>query len=542
MVNADVQSQLRELQKSYATSLPDKMTEIREALAVFHGSGNQNDLMTVRNLSHKLAGSGATFGFPGLSTASRFMERHSASALEDEDYDTAVLSSELESLLAGMEKAAQQGSMGIFDEEVHETRNVTTSRRVILVDDDPDQASQLSLELSNFGFDLTALSHPDQLPDELERDGCGAVIMDMTIGDDPDGGANAVALYRDEGILKCPVIMLTARTDLAARLASVRAGIDAFLTKPVDMADLVDALDHLTSVEDQDPYRILVVDDDLDVIKFSKAVLEGAGMRVSAINDPMQILDALSDFGPELILLDLYMPGCSGEELAAVIRQQEAYAGIPIVFLSGESDKDKQLRVLELGGDDFLTKPIRSEHLVSSVRHRVSRFRDLRGLMVRDSMTGLFNHTTTKQFMASELARADRAKTTLTVASLDIDHFKNVNDSYGHGVGDRVIKSLARLLKQRLRTADIVGRMGGEEFAAVLPDSTAEQAEKVFNTIRQAFADIVFHTDIEDFNVTISCGIAEYPRYGSVSALSDASDKALYVAKNGGRNKVVLAD
>ena len=119
--------------------------------------------------------------------------------------------------------------------------------------------------------------------------------------------------------------------------------------------------------------------------------------------------------------------------------------------------------------------------------------------MVKDSMTGLYNHTTTKQMMINELERAKRSNQSIAMASLDIDHFKNVNDTYGHAVGDKVIKSLARLLRQRLRGADIIGRMGGEEFAALLTGATIEEAGAVFNQIREAFSYIVRddHTTVE---------------------------------------------
>jgi diguanylate cyclase (GGDEF)-like protein len=161
--------------------------------------------------------------------------------------------------------------------------------------------------------------------------------------------------------------------------------------------------------------------------------------------------------------------------------------------------------------------------------------------MTRDSMTGLFNHTTTKQFLGIELARAQRNKTDLAVVSLDIDHFKVVNDTYGHGVGDRVIKALARLLRLRLRSADIIGRMGGEEFSAILIDTGVDEAAQVFDIIRKVFSEIEFSADDQTFRVTISCGVAALPDFKTAQELSDAADKALYEAKNRGRNQVVKA-
>jgi CheY-like chemotaxis protein len=163
------------------------------------------------------------------------------------------------------------------------------------------------------------------------------------------------------------------------------------------------------------------------------------------------------------------MVACDGFELATVIRQQEEFVGISIVFLSAESNIGRQLFALRLGGDDFLIKPIEPDHLVSVVTSRVERSRVLRSFMVRDSLTGLLNHTAIKEQLEIQLARTRRLNGKLSFAMLDIDHFKTVNDTYGHSVGDRVLKSLSRLLQQRLRETDIVGRAGGGKGAGSNP-------------------------------------------------------------------------
>ena len=167
--------------------------------------------------------------------------------------------------------------------------------------------------------------------------------------------------------------------------------------------------------------------------------------------------------------MDMYMPGCNGMELAKAIRQIGAYFSIPIVYLSSETDTDKQFQAMQIGGDAFLTKPIEPHRLVSSVAVRAERMKIIRSYMVRDSMTGLFNHTTTKEHLDTAIAHAQRKQEEVCFAMIDVDKFKAVNDTYGHPIGDRVLIALARLIRQRVRKADIVGRFGGEEFAVILP-------------------------------------------------------------------------
>ncbi|MDX8399404.1 MAG: GGDEF domain-containing protein, partial [Gallionellaceae bacterium] len=188
------------------------------------------------------------------------------------------------------------------------------------------------------------------------------------------------------------------------------------------------------------------------------------------------------------------------------------------------------------------TKPIQADHLVSSVSSRIQRSLLLRSFMVRDSLTGLLNHTTIKEQLEREVARAKRQGLPLTFAMVDIDLFKKVNDTYGHPAGDRVIKSLARLLKQRLRENDLIGRYGGEEFAVVLVDTDGASAITVLDSIRKDFSQLHHLADDKEFTTTFSCGIATFNGSNSSAKLCDEADKALYKAKHAGRNQIMLAD
>ena len=576
---ADRQSSMEEKLAALRAQYADKIDErVDELVAIVdrmtHASGDEQRaiIADMKNATHKLAGSGATFGFPDVTTLARDMEHKCIAILEDEAVSVPAgfgnqLLEECEGIRMAV-KGGDEASKHIVDipdvseaakpspheKDTHDEHrgrepqpDLHDSSRMnllIVMDYNDEQKKQAQMELEHFGFDVRIVDHPSKMMDDLRQTGGVDVIV---TGVYFDGGESAAFdalenLRAHPDFQNIPVVVYTEIDNMKARLGAVRANVKAYILKPVDMADLVNVLDRVTERHEEDPFRVLIVDDDEGLAQHTQVVLQSDGMETRIVTNPMKIYTVLDDFSPELVLLDLYMPDCSGHEIAAIVRQREEYAGIPIVFLSGEADKDKQLSAMELGGDDFLTKPIRASHLVTSVRIRAARFRKLRSYMVRDSMTGLFNHTTTKQFLETEISRAERSGGKLALASLDIDHFKGVNDTYGHAVGDRVIKALARLLRQRLRGADIIGRMGGEEFAAILPDSGLEQAAKVFEQIRKAFSEIVFHTQGASFSVTISCGISAFPHCDTANGLSDAADKALYAAKHGGRNQVVKAD
>jgi diguanylate cyclase (GGDEF)-like protein len=222
-----------------------------------------------------------------------------------------------------------------------------------------------------------------------------------------------------------------------------------------------------------------------------------------------------------------------------MIRQQEAFVGVPIVFLSVETDEDKQFEAVSRGGDGFLCKPIRPHHLITAVSNRVERTRSMRFFMERDSLTGLLNHTHLMESLSTEVQRAERVGRPVCFAMIDIDHFKNVNDSYGHLTGDRVLKSLSRLLFDRLRKTDVIGRYGGEEFGIVMFNVDTENATRILNSIREDFSTIQHETGERRFTVTFSGGIASFPAYDGPGPISEAADKALYVAKEKGRNRIV---
>ena len=181
--------------------------------------------------------------------------------------------------------------------------------------------------------------------------------------------------------------------------------------------------------------------------------------------------------------------------------------------------------------------------MISAVRVRIERARQLEAQISKDSLTGLLKHASIKEAVELEVVRARRGGKPATVAMLDIDHFKKVNDTYGHAMGDVVISSIAMLLRQRMRQSDIIGRYGGEEFVVMLPECDIAQAQLLLDDIRERFAAVHFSLDGKDFACTLSAGLActsDFPA-SSGAELLVAADSALYVAKRGGRNQVCSA-
>jgi diguanylate cyclase (GGDEF)-like protein len=440
-----------------------------------------------------------------------------------------------------------------------ETHSEDESKIVFLLEADVEMAKDLATQISHFGYQVRVFSQWGAVKKALDRVTPIALIASIhpsPVSTEQRAERNRpVTAHRPPHTAhwsaQCPLIFISEYDDMSARLQAVRMGGTAYFTKPVGVDSIVSKLDEFVSPQASDPFRILVIDDEPELAGYHASILESAGMLTMVISDPMQTLTALLESKPDLILMDMHMPGCTGLELAGVIRQQEAYVSVPIVYLSAETDVDKQLAAMRLGGDSFLTKPIRPEHLISAVRGRVERLRVLRSFMVRDSLTGLLNHTVIKEQLTLEVARSMRAaredqKLDMCFALVDIDHFKLVNDTYGHPTGDRVIKSISRLLQQRLRKSDMVGRYGGEEFAIILPNTREAEAVKLLDELRNGFSQVRHQGpeghSVREFYVTFSAGVAQLSsQLAGAGQLSIATDRALYEAKALGRNCVAVA-
>ena len=403
---------------------------------------------------------------------------------------------------------------------------------------DLERADRLARQLEFFELSAQAFSSPAGFRLAMTERHPAAIVMDVDFA----GAGVGLTLAAEAQIgleQKLPLLFFSLHeADTPTRLAAVRAGGQGFLTGTLEASSLMEKIEVLTCVAQYEPFKVLIIDDSRAQALHAERLLNGAGIVTRTLIDPIQAMTELAEFQPDLIILDMYMPGCTGTELAKVIRHNDRYVSVPIIYLSAEDDMDKQLDAMSEGGDDFLTKPIQPRHLITTVRNRAARARHLKARMVRDSLTGLYNHTHILQLLEDCTFRARRENRPLSFAMLDLDHFKHVNDGYGHPMGDRVIKSLALFLKQRLRKTDFIGRYGGEEFAIVMPDTDQESAHKVLNQIRQRFAEIHYPAQPVDLSCSFSAGVVQMHGDADSLLMASQADEALYRAKNNGRNQV----
>jgi len=407
-----------------------------------------------------------------------------------------------------------------------------------LIGHEPSAWQALQAQLGSFGMAASFISWEQPLPDDMGI--APLLLLDLSSLPETEWRGRIQALRQRFAMGQ--LISLGVRSGFEQLQQALGAGCDSCLLEGTPTHAIVEHILELNEQHDQEPYRVLIVEDSKTAGHFIRRTLEENQIVSRIVNDPQQTLDVLKQFHPDLILMDMYMPNCTGVEVARIIRQHGEFLCTPIVYLSGETNVALQVDAMRLGGDHFLTKPFNPVFLNAIVKSKIERYRALRRTLYHDSLTGLLNHSSGKHALDAMLSGVAHEGGFLSVVMLDIDHFKQVNDTYGHPVGDQVIRSLSWLLKQRLRKQDLICRYGGEEFLIGLPHTDAEQAYAIMDRIRQDFAHIRHPYGDAHFFTSASGGIATYPLYQTGDALIKVADEALYQAKHDGRNRIHSSD
>ena len=541
-----LEATLRALELVFVTKLPARLVEIEEALHRLVENPSDIELRKLlHRLFHTMAGSAGTFGLPEMGLQAKALEARIKPLLNGErwsDKELSQFSRDVGEYLTISSQAGENKSASpVVPSAEVELFDISSSKLIYLVDDDPVANKEITLQLGHFSCEVVVITELHKLASALTERVPDVIVVDLGSPDSRFSGVQEITRIKQSGQLKSPVIFTSNLSSFESRLVAVRAGGVGYFAKPIDITELTERIDTLSALSEPSCYRILIIDDDIETSQYYGAILRDAGMDVYTLNTPADIFEIMAKFRPELLLVDVYMPACSGVELAKMIRQDNSFLDVPIVFLSSEDDLEKQLDAIEAGADDFLTKPIVPKFLISAVSSCAERYRALRALIMRDGLTALYNHTAIKEELNAEIAIAGRNNTPLALAMIDLDNFKHVNDTYGHPVGDQVLRTLALMLRQRLRGSDVVGRYGGEEFAVIFPGTTAATANKVLDKIRQAFFKIQQFSEKGDFSVSFSAGIADLTLTQDSDELFESADSALYIAKQNGKNCIVLA-
>ncbi|MAD61108.1 MAG: hypothetical protein CMH49_06315 [Myxococcales bacterium] len=358
-------------------------------------------------------------------------------------------------------------------------------------------------------------------------------------------GLSLVRSLRREVGESLPVAYVGVAQEVSDRLEGVHAGVSLYINETAGFDAITQALRHLQNLGTHGVSKVLVIDDDdammADMITEE---LKRGKFQVSCLTSPLRILELLAEIRTDLLVIHAEMKGLGGFELCRTLRAMPEWQTLPIILV-GESYSDEvRIAAYRSGADDYVSSASEEGMIKTCVEARLERSRTVQERADRDGLTGLLIRRAFNDALMSQMALARRRGSTVAVCLIDLDHFKSINDTYGHISGDRVLSALGRLLSSSFRVEDLRGRWGGEEFVVAFSDESAESAKAILERARKEFVRFYFDGEHgERFQAAFSAGVACYPQAGeTIEDVFKVADRRLYAVKAAGRNNIFADD
>jgi len=528
------QQTLTQIWQRFQEPILERVTILEQVAATYQRTGKLASKMRQKaeQQAHNLAGSLGTFGFTEGSRIAKEIEQIFQHWSEIADFST-----RLGKLTAALRSELEQPS-----EKLPKSLPSRDRPLVLIMDSDRQFAQQLALEAIGWGLRAKITSHLAEARTAIAAERPDVVLLDLSFADPADASFNLLGELSSQ-TPPIPVLVLAVGDSFVDRVAAARLGGRAFLQKPLPTSQALDAVTRVLNQISHTEYKILAVDDDPLVLAALKNLLEPWGLRVITLDCPQKFWETLATTVPDLLILDVEMPDFNGIELCQVVRNDHRWSQLPVLFLTCHTDAEMVRQVFAAGADDYTSKPIVEPELVTRILNRLERVQLWRNLAENDPLTGVANRRRFTQDIQQFLHLAERQRQPFTVALLDFDRFKQINDSWGHAAGDRVLQRFGKLLQQFFRAEDFVARWGGEEFLVGMYGMTKIDGAKRLSELLATMRQEEFISDSgQKFHVTLSAGIAQYPEDGQdLQALYLAADVAMYQAKAAGRDRIQLA-
>jgi diguanylate cyclase (GGDEF)-like protein len=530
---------LAALSAEYGARLGEKAGRLAAVMERLLG-GEAGALEEAYAHAHKLHGTAGSCGFNAVSAAAGRLEtllRPAREGKEIASWDAVRMA------LQQVTAAAQEAVSAVSQEAVSQDASPVQTQATVLVAD--EDAAWLS-EVERMGQDLMVRVVTARGVDEAvavaRRQELDGALLHVNLGGREGGFIAAARLRGEDGLQSLPLAFFGTEGDVAYRVAAAHAGASLYLPRPFSVRDLTEAVERMVVARRPERARVLVLDDDPEAVRVLSVALTSAHVEVVGIGDPYRLVEALAEHRPDLLLLDVEMPGPSGFDLCRIVRSMPEWQELPILFITARTGVEFRVAAFKSGADDYLAKPVMREELWARVHSRLERARLARERAERDALTGLMLRRPFLESLRARLADARRLSRPLALGFLDVDHFKKVNDTHGHLAGDRVLMQVGRLLATRFRREDLRCRWGGEEFVVALLGATAERAREILARTAAELAQVDFEGDKgQHFRVTFSAGLAVTSQDGTdLETLLRLADERLYRAKVQGRNRIEL--
>lgn len=538
------QSGMVRLRKRFGRTLHARLDELDRALdaCASQPSTDPDRMTTAIRVAHNLHGTGGTYGFAEVEAEAGMIEHALRAHAHERTQPDAVFWSRLRESVSRARRPAlrsvEADEAGKSDGNPQWSAS-RSSGTMLWVGGDPSLAEQARAVASRMALNLVPVADEEAALASISRSSPDAAII-VADSDVNRAFSSCWALRAANEGAPLPVAIVAPTHSAGEHLMALQAGAHMVLRAPLDNRALTAGLGKLLAARQRGRPSVLVVDDDPAFQAFVRELLSNHGVRVHSVSDAATLHDSLSMWRPDLLLVDVVMPGLNGFDVCRIVRSGGEFADVPLVLVTSFGSIDARVAAFEAGADDYVTKPVLDRELLARVLPRLERVRVARERQDHDALTGLLRRGAfTQQFDARRAASARRGEP-VSLALLDVDHFKAVNDTRGHLVGDEVLRRLGRFLAARYRTEDLRARWGGEEFVVAFFGQPGDTARLLLQAALRDFSRIEFvGDDGAPFSVTFSAGVATSPEDGvDVTALIRTADRRLYRAKAAGRARV----
>jgi len=521
--------------ESFFDHLEGRIAAIEEAWSRLNAGWDEERLQALYRRICEISENSGQLSLFQLNEAAFSLEVYLSSFIDSSKTPSAEQITEVDGLVRSLQAAASQvpDDAGL-DATSSQPASVTRCTRTfyaLLSDNSP--AAPLLAYIRERGCEVTTFTETEPLLAAMNSELPGLVLTDTNQLDQlPPLSAELTRLNTQEA-LHIPLVFVSDYSLLSVRVAAMRAGADAYYVTPFDTTEVASQLARLVGIEEEPAFRVTVVEDDPAQADFAATILRRAGMQVDLVTDPLEVVDAMQTFRPDLILMDIYMPEVNGLELTSIIRDFNEFVTTPIVFLSGERDADKQMDALSFGGDDFIAKPIEPRRLVNIVTHRIRRSRKLHaalagGAQRRDQVTGLLRRSLFSSRTAEVLEGSHGGPAANALFYLRPDALIELQAQIGIGGLDALIAQSGDQLKRLLDAHDQACRWDDHGLAVLLRRTNLAELEAAAHNIHQAVTELRHPAGLEP--VLFSGGL--YPLVRHDENVEDAMRLAIRACNN----------
>lgn len=542
---------LTNLRIQYKKSLPPKIEQAKKIWRKLrYYNWTHEDFQDLQKIAHNFNGNGQVFGFSQLSEVAKELEHYLTEVDQTGNVPDEKQQEHITHLIENLEQASKrpdtkkkkQPASPPKDTESTIVDAANNQRRLVFtVDDDVLFGQHLVLQLQKAGYDAQHFSSPAELFSELKNQTPAAVLMDIVFPENDLGGIDTVARVRSKTGTRTPIIFLSARSDVAARLRAVRVGGDAYFTKPANDEILLKSLDDLITETQNEVFKVLIIDDDKELAAYYKKILEKNGMIADMVSDPLSALEEVIEFNPDLIIMDYQMPNINGLELAKIITQDPKLVGVSIVFNSAVMDQLARFKARNIGNFEFVTKPVGDKALVQIVESSIRKSRKIKSLIKNinrdDPATGLMNRPA---FMSElEKAISDEHDGESAFLYLTIDNFDVLRAHFGFAGLDTLLQELALRVGTGTADEDAACQLSEGVFGILSRNTNAKLAIGKAKQVQQKITSTPVQSGDSDFKVSCNIGIVIFDQsIKDPKDLFKKAEKAATRASLVGKNRI----